>query len=312
MLSPCVNPQCPTVIQSYGLCGRCIKQLTYRLIPTCGFIPSPALSAIANELLKDAKPTKGELKAAVRIMRGSRHREGDWKARPEYSAAVLHAVPVAPMKRRLPELLVGRRSAPPPQTIACAYVHYHLGLNVLGLDHNVGLYLAGASLYQRRTAIRPKGVRRVYRGRIVRNTYRLKYSEYVAIGRMCLKSAQIMGVDNQYRPAQITTRYLSGVQSGEFKRPIVVHPCCGLTSSAGDHPLDHFLARQDFAPNLPRFSSKIRRASGKIAGSTTYPEGLDVSLEEIQENLKAAREAHADLFRVETTDIQPSTDWLFN
>jgi hypothetical protein len=175
----------------------------------------------------------------------------------------------------------------------------------------MGLYLAGTTFYGRRTAIRPKGVRREYRGKVVLNTYRLRFSEYAAIGRLCLKAAKVMGADGQQLPAQVTSRYLIGVEAGEFHRPIVVHPACGITTGAGDHPLDHYLPRDDFAPNLPRFSSKIRRASGKIAGREEYPEGLDVSLEEQIEATRRDTQARFKRTQIKTT-AAPPTDWLFN
>ena len=310
MRLPCVNPQCSQNCRRHGLCDLCRHMMIRRLVPTCGMIPSPALSMIARELLVDLAPTQSELTEALRFMRGPRHREGLWQDRPVYSAAVLHANPTAPMKRRLPELLVGRRSQPTATAILAAGIHFILAQHVLGLDKRTALYLAGASYFVRRATVRPKGVRREYMGKIVSNTHRLRFFEFVAIGRLVLRAAGVLGLNERSHSVQLTTRYLLGVEAGEFNKPIVVHPACGVTTSAGDHPLDHFLPRQDFAPNLPQYGSKIRRASGKIAGSDVYPLGLDVSLEE---QLEAKRQANVDRFKstqVKTTK-PPSTDWLF-
>ncbi len=309
----CANPQCsrPAIRGIGQLCRICNHRLITRLVPVCGFIPGPALSYIARELLADLKPTPSDTRTALELMRGTRHRQGPWANRPVYSAAVLHASPVAPMSRRLPHLLVGRRNAPQPQTIMIACVHYHLARHVLGLDHRIGLYLAGASFYQRRASMRPKGVRREYRGKTVANCYRLRFSEYVAIGRLAVKAAGMMGFDAHHHPPQVTTRYLQGVEDSGFSQPIVVHPRCGITAGSGDHPLDHFLPRPDYAPSLPRFNSKIRRASGKIAGRAEYPEGLDLSIEELKAQQQAQRQVAASRFSVKTTSEQPSTDWLF-
>ncbi|WP_173496082.1 MULTISPECIES: hypothetical protein [unclassified Aliiroseovarius] len=132
----------------------------------------------------------------------------------------------------------------------------------------------------------------------------------MSIGRLVIKAAKVLGFDDHSHSAHITTRYLTGVEAGQFHRPIVVHPACGITSGSGDHPLDHFLARQDFAPNLPTFNSKIRRASGKIAGREEYPEGLDVSLED--QRAAARRDAQENFQRTQIkTTAAPSTDWLF-
>jgi hypothetical protein len=147
-------------------------------------------------------------------------------------------------------------------------------------------------------------------GRQVNNAYHLKYREFVSIGRLTLKAAKVLGFDDHSHTAQITTRYLTGVEAGEFNRPIVVHPACGITSGAGDHPLDHFLPRQDFAPNLPTFNSKIRRASGKIAGREEYPKGFDVSLEEQLEATRRETQTRFARTQINTT-AAPSTDWLF-
>ena len=316
---PCANPQCPEPVakelpsaaSQFGLCRNCRYRLTNRLIPTCSMIPSPALAVIAKELLADTKPTKSDLNNAVRMMRGSRHREGLWRDRPIYSAAVVHAHSPRPkMARRMPELLVGRKRSPRPVTIVTAFAHYHLAINVLGLGRQSALFLAGASYFGRRALIRPVGQRREYRGKVVNNAYHLRFSEFVALGRLVLKAAATLGVTSSH-VSKITVRYLSGVEAGDFNKPIVVHPLAGITTGAGDHPLDTFLPHPDLTPSLPRFNSKIRRASGKICGRAEYPEGLDVSLEELAQRSKSNAQLHHNQNQIKTT-AAPSTDWLFS
>jgi hypothetical protein len=147
-------------------------------------------------------------------------------------------------------------------------------------------------------------------GKHVNNTYRLKFSEFVAIGRLVLKAAATLGVNSSHA-SKITVRYLEGLEAGDFNKPIVVHPLAGITAGSGDHPLDHFLPHPDDTPSLPRFNSKIRRASGLICGRADYPEGLDVSLEELAERVRLKAQRHHNQNQVKTT-AAPSTDWLFS
>lgn len=319
MHNPCANQLCPHPVakelpnaaSKFGLCRNCRYRLTKRLIPTCGMVPASVLSAIAKELLADIKPTKGDLNDALRMMRGTRHREGLWEDRPMYSAAVVHAyAPVPPMTRRMPEILVGRRRSPRPTTIVAAYAHYHLAINVLGLGRQPALFLAGASYFGRRALIRPAGQRREYKGKVVNNNYNLKFSEFVAMGRLVLKAAATLGVNSSHT-SKITVRYLDGVATGDYNKPIVVHPLAGITTGAGDHPLDTFVPHPDLTPNLPRFNSKIRRASGKICGRADYPAGLDVSLDELTERVRHNARRHHNQNQIKTT-VAPSTDWLFS
>jgi hypothetical protein len=316
---PCANQLCPApaakekprIASQYGLCCICRYRLTRNLVPTCGLIPSPALSVIAKELLADLKPTKGDLADAVRMMRGSRHREGLWQDRPVYSTAVVHTRSPRPkLARRMPEFLIGRRLAPTPRAIMSAAIHYHLAIHVLGLGQQPALYLAGASYFCRRALIRPTGQRREYRGKVVNNAYHLRFSEFIAIGRLVLKAAVVLGVNTSHS-SWITVRYLDGVKAGQFRKPIVVHPLAGITTGAGDHPLDTFLPHPDLTPSLPRFNSKIRRASGKICGRAEYPEGLDVSLEELSERVRHNAQLHHNQNQIKLSDA-PSTNWLFS
>ena len=313
---PCVNPQCnrtqfrETPSRPTRLCKPCRNRLTMQLVPTCGLIPSPTLGVLAGDLQLHLKPTPSEQSDAVRLVRGSRHRQGPWQGRPMYSAAVVHAyAPKPKMSRRMPEFLIGRRRQPNPTGILAAYVHYQLALSVLGIGKQAALYLAGATFFGRRALIRPKGVRREYRGRVVRNAYYLNFEEFVAIGRLAIKAAAILGANKRHAP-QIAASYLLGVEAGRYNPPIVVHPLSGITSSSGDHPLDVFLPHPELTPSLPRFHSKIRRSSGKICGRSEYPVGLDVSLEEQAAQRKTRLEADRNRNSIQMTEAA-STAWLF-
>lgn len=314
MTIPCANQACsePALVEAhrssanrFGLCHLCQIRLTRRLVPTCGLIPSDALRAIAKDLLSDhLKPSPSDIKTAVRFARGSRHREGDWEQRPVYSAPIVHShSPRAPMSRRMPELLVGRRRAPQASSIIAAYTHNHLARQCLGLGHKAAVYLAGATFFGRRAMCRPTGVRRVYRGREVSNTFHLGFYEFTAIGRHALLAADLMGVDKSCADFAVV-RYQSGVAAGEFNPPIIVSPDAGITTGAGDHPLDHWLPRS--IPYAPEYNRKIRRASGRLHGGGEYPAALDVPLVE----RAAIRKQHRRSFTIQTTTA-PSTDWLF-
>ena len=181
---PCANPACnrathPTTRAQLGLCPLCSRVLNDQLVPVCGFIPSEALKQIAEELRADLKPTRSDAKTAVRLMRGTRHREGRWEDRPEYSAAVVHAhSPRPPVSRRMPHLLIGRRRAPTETAILQGFAHHWIARHHLSLPRYAALYLTGATFFGRRALSRPTGTRREYRGKVVRNCHRLSLSEF--------------------------------------------------------------------------------------------------------------------------------------
>lgn len=316
MIMPCANSLCDRPIgreakrHRTNLCLPCRWRLTKRLIPTCGLIPSLALQAISKDLLTDIKPTLTDLTAAMQIMRGPRYRNGIWADRPVYRNELLHVhSPRVPLRRRMGEILIGRRCGPTSVSVLSAFAHYNLAISILGVGQRPALYLAGATFFGRRALMRPFGQRRTYRGRVVKNAYRLSYDEFVALGRLVLKSAAMLGVQSSHA-IKITVSYFKGVEAGRFNNPIVVHPLAGITSGSGDHPLDTFLPHLSLTPSLPKFNSKIRRASGKICGRAEYPVGLDVSLEDQKAERQAQRETVLARNRIQTT-AAPSTDWLF-
>lgn len=311
---PCVNPICPNTLgrnsSTTSLCFGCRAALTRDLIPTCGYIPNRALTDLGKGLLTTLKPTSQDLTAALRMVRGPRHPTGDWQLRPTYSAPVVHShSPKAPLSRRMPELLVGRRANPTVGSLLASYIHFVLAKHVIGLSPQPSYYLAGITYYKRKDTQRPVGVRREYRGKVVRNSYRLNYNEFVSIGRLVVKAAGLLGVDRSY-DAGITTSYLKGVEAGLYHPPVIVHPHSQQTLASGDHPLDHVIDLN--CQHAPWYRRQIRRASGLMAKTRKWPALLNRSHEEVQRDLKVARDAKAAVFKISTTTETPSTDWLFS
>ena len=315
---PCANRACPNAAapevqlharSRFHLCRLCRWRLVFDLVPLCGYVPSDALRQVAKDLRAHAKPTRSETKAAIQMMRGSRHRQGHWQDRPIYSAAVVHARnPRQPMRRRLPHILVGRRRAPTELAILQAFAHYHIAIHHLGLGHKAAIYLAGATFFGRRALSRPFGQRREYRGRVVRNAYHVEFNEFAAIGALCLKAAKVMGYGRDHG-AWVTVRYLQGVETGAFHRPIIVPPGSGITSETGDHPLDHWLPRS--IPWAPQYQRRIRRSSGKMHGTGEWPADLDQSIDAQATARREAQRRNAERYRINTTEA-PSTDWIFD
>jgi len=207
------------------------------------------------------------------------------------------------MSRRLPHLLAGRRKAPTDLSVLAAYAHYWIAKHHLGLGHRSALFLAGATFFGRRALARPVGQRREYRGRVVNNTYHLNFGEVCALGRHALRAAEKLGA-NRSHGEWVTVQYLQGVEAGRFHRPIVVQPNAGITTSAGDHPLDHWLSRR--MPHAPQYQRRIRRASGSMHRGGEYPHVLDLLPSE-RPNPSQLRH---DLSKIRTV-APPSTGWLF-
>lgn len=310
---PCLNPICQSHLDrisgTTGLCFVCRAALTRELIPTCGYVPNRALTDLGKGLLTTLKPTSQDLTAALRMVRGPRHPTGDWQLRPTYSTPVVQSYkPKAPLSRRMPELLVGRRSNPTVGSIMASYIHFVLAQHVIGLPPQPSYYLAGVTYYGRKDCQRPTGVRREYRGKAVRNSYRLDYGEFMSVGRLVVKAAGLLGVDKRY-DARITTHYLQGVEAGLYHPPVIVHPHSQQTLASGDHPLDHVIDLN--CQHAPQYRRQIRRASGLMAKTRKWPALLNRSHEEVQRDLKVARDAKAAVFKISTTTETPSTDWLF-
>lgn len=307
----CTNPACarPTTGSgrhaSANLCGGCGKHWDRWSVPTAGFVSSLDLQGVARELLAKVRPTKAEIAAALRIMRGSRHREGPWDERPAYRVApLLHGR----VHRRLPHLLVGRRKAPSKLGLAMALTHYHLANQVIGTKGTYSQFLAGVTWYNRRSPSAPKGGEEILRGDARTAGYRLHVNDFSTIGREVSTAGAALGLDPKSRwvADQIAAIYHEGLAAGRYHRPVVVPYGCFKTAAPGDHPLDHHLP-PDGAHIPRRYRQVIRRASGKIAGK--WPEGLDLSWEE---RLAATqRNRIRPLNTLITTDAMPDTAWLF-
>lgn len=311
---PCTNPVCSRPLdqnsETTGLCFDCRGALSRKMVPTCGFIPIHALSTLGRDLHHTLSPTPQDATAALRLLRGSRHPVGAWEDRPVYSNPVLHSYsPRVPLKRRMPELLVGRRHPPTINNLLASYSHFVLARHVLGLPPLPCYFLAGATFYRRKDTTRPVGNRIEYRGRIVRNSYRLTFAEFTSLGRLVIKAAGLLGV-HRGLDAEITAEYLQGVEAGQFYPPVIVPANAQRTLASGDHPLDHKINQRTYHAKM--YWGCTRRASGLMHSTGEWPALLNRSHHEVQRDLTADRDAKAAIFKIKTTGETPDTDWLFD
>lgn len=303
---PCANRGCTRRVpqrSTIGLCWGCERHWRRFGVPTGGFIGSSDLQKVAGVFLKEVAPTKSEITAALRILRGKRYREGPWENRPAYRLQpLLHGSGA----RRLPHLLVGRRKAPSMRSLGMALCHYHLANTVLGTRGPYSQFLAGATFYCRRSPVAPSGAD-ILTGGAKSAGYRLHVTDYSAMGREVLKAGKALGVHATSREVsdRITSIYLEGFASGRYRPAVLVPYGCYPSPAPGDHPLDHYHPDQPSTDR--RYRNKVRRASGMIGRE--WPEGLDLTPED---QLAARLEAHrktTEHLRVATT-AAPSTDWL--
>lgn len=303
---PCVNPSCNRTIKprnTQHLCFGCETHWRKNIVPVAGFIASGDLKYITKQFLADLNSTKADVAAALRIMRGTRHREGPWSERPAYRLQpLLHGR----WNQRLPHLLVGRRFEPSLKSLINALVHWHLATQIIRTASQYSHYLAGATFYGRRAPIAPKGVE-VLKGDMRTAGYRLSAVDFSAIGQRCLKAGAVLGVHPEDRRIsdRIISLYANGVEAGHCHRPVVLPYGTFATPAAGDHPFDHMYSWASPVP--PQYTDVVRRASGLIKGA--WPEGLDLSWEE-REHLRRQPRPHPH--RITTTDSTPDVAWIFN
>ena len=310
MYRPCANQSCflkvPPPYTDIGLCLYCRMNWYEKGIPTGGFIPSDALRAIAQQTLDHLRLTQSDLSAAVRLARGTRHREGDWSDRPIYSYNLLMARPRPAPTRRLPHFLIGRRQPPNAKSIMVAALHYHIAINHLGVGPRYARWLCGASFMTRRNLIRPAGELGSLKGQTVQRNYRLERTDLEVIGTSILKIAKTLGVNREIGQ-RATVMYLLGVEAGTYHRSVIVPRKAQATTGPGDHPLDHYLP--DRVSWSPRWGHGLRRVSGKIGGE--WPTGLDVPLDERTGNRLNQIIFNANKPKTYKPD-PAATSWLFN
>lgn len=305
MIQPCANQACPNDARSrWGttLCKSCFKSWMDRQLPTGGYIPSGALRVITKDLREYIKPTRAEIKEAIKYARGERYREGDWRQRPVYSYNAVATRPWLPVKRRLPHILVGRRKPPDAITVLAAFAHYWIAKHHLDAFEGYAKYLAGSSFIQRRKLIRPVGEIGSFDGKETKSNYWLRTGDLTVIGTHSLKAAKMLGCTEDHG-RWVTIRYLRGVEAGEFPRPCLVPPGVMRTTGAGDHPFDHVLSCP--LPHAPEWQRGLRRHTGFIRGR--YPTNLDIPIRE-RPNLNQLRFDAQLVKRMPP----PDTDWLFD
>ena len=306
MFLSCATPSCKRKLpasSTTGLCHGCVKHWKRWGVPVAGFIPSHDLRAIAAEFMQEVNPTQADIANALRIMRGTRHREGPWSERPAYR---LQPLLKGRLHQRLPHLLLGRRKAPSLIGLSTALVHYQLANTMIGTRGTYSQYLAGASFFGRRGVIATKG-QDVFKGDAKSAGYRLHLTDYSAIGRECLRAGGVLGFNPKARwfADRITSMFIEGLQSARYRSPLVVPYGTFRTTASGDHPLDTRFSTKAPVPSV--YHNEIRRSSGLINGK--WPDGIDLSWEELEaERLRPA----PSLFAVQTTKTALDTSWVFN
>ncbi len=280
-MTTCASPTCDNPLpafeyterlpQRWGLCSRCRAVVQNRGVPLGGYIPGGAINTIARSVKKKTKPSQSEIAEAVRIVRGTRHRVGDWDDRPAYRMAVLRH---GKAKERLPHLLVGRRHEPNASVIFRAFTHYVIAREVLGTGHRYNVYLVGGTYMGRQGLCVPPGRKaEVLTGDVRYSKYRLSYADVAIVGTHTLKAAEKLGLRRPDRDltAFIVTAYGRLLASGDAFPPVSVPIRSMKTDMLGDSLFDHVLPR---SPAIPlRYHKVIRRSSGLIKGK--WPEGID-------------------------------------
>lgn len=308
---PCANPACRLHVVCKtvtGLCSLCEREwLRYRY-PVGGFIPSNSLWVVGKTFLKAHNPTQSEMTEALKIMRGPRHRSGPWEQRPPYRLSPLL---YGRWNVRLPHVLVGRRREPSMRGLSMALAHYHLAKSILGTTSRYPLYLAGCTWMSRSGLSAPKGAE-VLKGDAKHTGYRLHLTDYTSVGRTVLKAGETLGLQKYDREVtdRITSIYLELLHEGTCRGPVVVPRGSRPTFALGDNPFDHLLPANHHVPR--QYHNKIRRASGAI--SREWPEGMDLSWEDVEAQRQAIREAERrrhQANRTTYTDTTPDTSWLF-
>lgn len=290
--------------QRWGLCSRCQSVVRSRGVSLGGFVPAHAINTVARSVLRKTKPTKSEIAEAVRLIRGTRHRVGDWNDRPTYRMAVLR---YGRARERLPHLLIGRRHEPNASAIVRAFVHYVLAREFLDTGHRYNIYLVGGTFMGRQGLCVPPGRKaEVLTGDVQYSKYRLSYADFAIVGTATLKAAEKLGLRRSDRDltAFIVVTYGRLLASGEVFPPVSVPIRSMRTNFLGDSIFDHKLPRSPHVP--PRYHMTLRRSSGLIAGK--WPEGID----------PAATASASDLIPRPSPQSKPiappmpSTDWLFD
>lgn len=220
---PCANPACNRPIPAratHHLCWQCDRHWRKQVLPAAGFIASGDLKYVASRFIAETRPTEADTATALRLMRGTRHREGAWVDRPAYR---LQPLLNGRVNTRIPHLLAGRRSTPTLRALMKSIVHWHLANQIIGTGAQYSFYLAGASFYERRSPLAPKGAEVSKVGRRTAS-YRLTEVDYSAIGQRCLKASSILGFNPKSRDVsdRIVSLYAEALEAGVCHGQVVL------------------------------------------------------------------------------------------
>lgn len=319
---PCLNPACkypalttPGALKDHGMCAGCLGTWVRRNLPTGGYISTRDCADIGKQMLDAIDPHPVSRRLALETMRGPRYQRGPWEDRPLFSLHVLFNK--ARSSRRLPHILVGKKTKPTIGTLMSAWVHFHLAMGVLGAGARYARWLAGATFFGTRGLHRPPGKHTTFFDPLTRvsrevrgKTYHLVDADYTGLGISALKSISRLTQSDPKSPEfrdRITALYLEGLNAGTYSPRIIVHPGSKATTAPGDHPLAHYTPRNWWAPD---YTNRVRRADGTIARA--WPEGLDLDVHQKRAFRKQQMHDRSTLKFIPEEQLEADPGWVFN
>lgn len=301
----CAVPHCGSKLKRprFGLCARCERVFHKSNVAHAGFIPTTTVGKIARSMLKTHGASKSEVEIALRIARGTRHREGPWNERPPYRLTPLLTGTVA---KRRPQLLVGKRQRPNMAGCVAALVQAILCEDVLEAGNKYGHVLAGMTYFGTRGLYAPPGVK-PDQGPYKHSIYRLNTKDYGIVATQVLKACRAIGLNPASRDlrAQIVAMYLQGQLDGIYPDPVYPPRLAMRTTQVGDHPLDFRLPRKPWVE--PSLQGKIVRSGGTINRKP-------VTLKPMQPKPRYRRAEHRPepkVFAKGPVRDTPGFDWIF-
>ena len=260
----CVVPHCgkPQRRTRCGPCRNCVRLHNKYGIPMAGFIPVTTLSKMAKVLIKDEGLNAGDISEALKIARGTRHRQGPWEQRPPWRYTPIR---MGTTTKKRPHLLIGRRLEPNIQSLVSALIHYVLIEEVLEAGSQYARVLAGKTFFATRGLYCAKGqTPEVPEGKP--KALLLDNRHFGIIGTVALKACKRAGLDVKDRDlrTKILMMYLNGREAGEYRHPQYPPRAAIRSAKVGDHPFDFLIPSKPWVD--PAIRGKTYRAGGTIRG----------------------------------------------
>lgn len=279
-----------------GLCAGCTRVWRKYGLALGGFVPQPTIDALVDLLIDHVKPTKEQVREAIRYARGPRYPEGLWQDRPAYS---LQKLIHGRWNIRLPHLMMCRSRGPTVKAIARGYSHYQLARLTMSTGSRYNRWLAGCTFMGRSGAEFPDGRwGEILLGDRKTPLYHFKVGDLEIIGTHALRSAERLGLhrDNHELLTVISEFIHERVLGGDL-HPFVRVPLHARRSKMNSrHPLAHMLVPKTRVPR--QYHGKYRRQTGLIDGIEGWPIGIE-------------REPPKPKPPPPPAPPAPSTDWLF-